>query len=904
MYKFENDKKMYEHNILNNDMETIMISNSTSNKSFVILSINIGSLNNDVEGIAHFLEHMIFMGNEKYPKENHFFETINKYGGSTNAFTSNNYTCYYFSVDKEHLSESIDIFYNFFVSPLFDKNSISREILAVHSEYEKNMSIENRKIDEILKELTSVDHPYKNFDCGNKNTLDVDNIQQSLIDFYNKHYSSHLMKLIISSNHSLDELKKFSKKFEKIPKKKVDCLQLTFPIVNNNKKNCVHYIEMCSTDNKNKLCVVWQLKYDNIFLNKPLYYISYILQIYCVNSLHYFLCQNEYIYSLDVSYENSAYDNSCIGDTFMLFLIFVLTPKGLKQKNFIINCLNWYLNFIKTNAINKKIYNNLVSLERTKSLFRDNNNVDDLIKISINMHLYNNPKTYINHNNLFTEFDEEFINNVNFYLKQMAIKHSIILDVSKHNNYENTTKWYFAEYNRYDLFSDYVPEINKDVKFQIKLNPYVDSRLKVHKYDKIYNIPFKKDNFWLKNIDYYDKPFVCCYIKYYSKFIDFSIENIIACDLYCSLLYEINAENLYFSKDVGTFFYIAQNSCNELIIYVHGYNDILVKFLNDIKNNMFDYENMKNVFDKVKNEYIENLKSFKYIDSYSLVKRILHKYTNKNYYFPYEKLKVVNNITFNDVVSVIDKIFKNASTEFFVCGNYNDEIINILKSNFNYDNKKNKLLKLKQFVTDINKGEQIKITKKTLNKKEINSAINITFQIYRIKNDFFGKGKKIMCYTSLLKSILSERFFDILRTKKQYGYIVKCSNFKIDCDENPLYCMSFIIQTTKNIKEVEFAIFQFIDNALQMIENINDHDFDLYKQTIINFLEKKFETIEEEFVFFSDLLLSKTFFPGYKNEMIKIFKKITKQNIINFYKKYFVNRNTRSLWNIKIVAQK
>ena len=38
-------------------------------------------------GLSHFLEHMLFMGTEKYPSENHYDSTLSKWGGYDNAYT-------------------------------------------------------------------------------------------------------------------------------------------------------------------------------------------------------------------------------------------------------------------------------------------------------------------------------------------------------------------------------------------------------------------------------------------------------------------------------------------------------------------------------------------------------------------------------------------------------------------------------------------------------------------------------------------------------------------------------------------------------------------------------------------------------------------------------------------------
>ena len=52
----------------------------------------------NIQGLAHFLEHMIFMGSSKYPDENGLMDFIKNHGGSTNAYTDRIETNYYFEV--------------------------------------------------------------------------------------------------------------------------------------------------------------------------------------------------------------------------------------------------------------------------------------------------------------------------------------------------------------------------------------------------------------------------------------------------------------------------------------------------------------------------------------------------------------------------------------------------------------------------------------------------------------------------------------------------------------------------------------------------------------------------------------------------------------------------------------
>lgn len=57
------------------------------------------------QGLAHYLEHMLFMGSAKYPDENEYDCFISERGGSTNAFTETEFTLYHFDILPDHLEK-------------------------------------------------------------------------------------------------------------------------------------------------------------------------------------------------------------------------------------------------------------------------------------------------------------------------------------------------------------------------------------------------------------------------------------------------------------------------------------------------------------------------------------------------------------------------------------------------------------------------------------------------------------------------------------------------------------------------------------------------------------------------------------------------------------------------------
>lgn len=141
--KSEQDPREYRGLVLDNGMKVMLISDSTTDKSAACLSVEVGHMSDrtDIPGLAHFLEHMLFLGTEKYPNENAYSSFLSENGGTSNAATYPDCTKYYFDIVPDKLEDALDRFSQFFISPLFTESATLREINAVNSEHEKNLVI-------------------------------------------------------------------------------------------------------------------------------------------------------------------------------------------------------------------------------------------------------------------------------------------------------------------------------------------------------------------------------------------------------------------------------------------------------------------------------------------------------------------------------------------------------------------------------------------------------------------------------------------------------------------------------------------------------------------------------------------------------------------------------------------
>jgi len=139
--KSEEDKRLYRGLKLDNGIKVLLISDPTTDKSACCLSCEIGHMSDpfDLPGLAHFVEHMLFLGTKKYPNENEYSSFLSKNSGSSNAATYPDLTKFYFDVMPEKFEDAVDRFSQFFIAPLFTESATLREINAVHSEHEKNL---------------------------------------------------------------------------------------------------------------------------------------------------------------------------------------------------------------------------------------------------------------------------------------------------------------------------------------------------------------------------------------------------------------------------------------------------------------------------------------------------------------------------------------------------------------------------------------------------------------------------------------------------------------------------------------------------------------------------------------------------------------------------------------------
>jgi len=194
---------------LDNGLQAFLISDPRTSQSAAAMTVATGSWSDPDEllGLAHFTEHMLFLGSHKYPNEGEFSQFITANGGTTNAYTSTDYTAYMFDIQNEAFPEALDRFAENFKSPLFNASGVNREMNAVDQEYQKNKNNDDFRAYLVFKGLSKANHPQHRFTIGSLETLANAN-PDVLRQWHHAHYGANLMRLVVLSNQSLDTLEK------------------------------------------------------------------------------------------------------------------------------------------------------------------------------------------------------------------------------------------------------------------------------------------------------------------------------------------------------------------------------------------------------------------------------------------------------------------------------------------------------------------------------------------------------------------------------------------------------------------------------------------------------------------------------------------------------------------------
>ncbi len=208
MHKPLNDTRIYLPVTLANGLRTLLVHDPHASRSAVALVANVGHFYDpdNQQGLAHLLEHMLFLGTEQFPEAGEYHRFIKTHGGSHNGWTGTEHSCYYFDIKHQFFAQALQRFAQFFYAPLLDPQWIDKERKAVDAEFRMKLRDDQRHLLQVHKDTCNPDHPFSKFSVGNLDTL-VDlpgcSLHDSLSRLFERHYRGEAMTLAMVSSMPL-----------------------------------------------------------------------------------------------------------------------------------------------------------------------------------------------------------------------------------------------------------------------------------------------------------------------------------------------------------------------------------------------------------------------------------------------------------------------------------------------------------------------------------------------------------------------------------------------------------------------------------------------------------------------------------------------------------------------------
>ncbi len=172
---------------------------------------------NEVEpghtGFAHFFEHMMFRGTEKYPAEK-YDAVVKSLGADSNASTWDDKTVYHTLAGKESLAKIAEIESDRFQHLKYNKPAFQKESRAVLGEYNKNASNPFEPLDEKLLDLAFTTHTYKHSAIGFlKDIEDMPNQYDYSLQFFDRYYRPENVHVFVVGDVDATEFFRIAEKY-------------------------------------------------------------------------------------------------------------------------------------------------------------------------------------------------------------------------------------------------------------------------------------------------------------------------------------------------------------------------------------------------------------------------------------------------------------------------------------------------------------------------------------------------------------------------------------------------------------------------------------------------------------------------------------------------------------------
>lgn len=816
-----NDHRKYTLLTLENQLSVLLISDPETDKSAASVSVFRGSYSNPENraGLAHFLEHMLFLGTEKYPDADEYSGYISTHGGSNNAYTAAEHTNYFFDIQPAYMEGALDRFAQFFIAPRFDAEYVEREKNAVNSEYQLQLKDDGWRAQSVTRTLLNPKHPAARFTIGSLETLDGD-VRSDLLTFAKNNYSANQMSLVVLGKENLPVLRAWVEEyFSDIPNNNLQSPEISTRLfIDGSLPKLLSYQTI-----KNTHALTFSFPVpapDQYYLKKPAGYITNLLGHEGSGSLHEVLKSKGWIESLSSGGGRFDSNNGLIQVSMQL------TQSGLAHVQDIKDRLFAYIHLIKSSGINAWRYQEQAKVAELGFQFQEKGSPQGLVSALSPRFMQVPEQHLLVANYLMQEFDKtlilEFMNRLtpdNMFMEQSGP--------------ELTTNaiepWFSVPYTLETLRIESNDAPKSALAYGLALperNSFLPNDL------SLINTPTSEPTIFT------DKPGLSAWYAPDTEFrvpraniriaIDTRKGNTNAVDmvrarLHASLIND-SLNTLSYPARLAGLHYSVSASTSGFEVSIGGYNEKQALLLDEILKIFSKPTNSAEKLQLYQDEFSRKWDNFSSERPYSQVMATLNQLLISSSWPPSLLSKEIKNVSLKDLQTWVQENLAQVSLRVLMHGNINkasaNTIIHTLENNLN--------------LVSIMRQEP------SVAKLKYSAANNVgadhpdsAMVAYIQSTDTTFSAR---AYYGLSAQLIRQPYFNQLRTEQQLGYVV--SAMPATMRTTPGF--AFLIQSPKvSSAELLSRTYQFLDAFPDRLENMDETEFEQYKTGLISLLTEK-----------------------------------------------------------------
>ncbi|KAF6035302.1 NRD1 [Bugula neritina] len=661
------------------------------------LCVGVGSFSDppDIPGLAHFLEHMVFMGSEKYPDENAFDSFVRKHGGNNNACTDCERTTFCFDIERKHLKDALDIFAQFFISPLLKENSVDREINAVDSEFDMSKTSNSVIKQQLFGSLGKKGIPMGKFMWGNieslketPSTKGID-LYENLQIFHRHYYSAHFMTLCVQAKvmnftlaAPLDLMQSWvTEIFSDIPNNKTT--QPSFYHVSDsfNTPDFTKLYQVVPVKNTNQLSLTWHMPcLRHLYRCKPLHYVGWLCGHEGSGSILSYLKKKSWALTVVAGNAESGWEHNSTGALFEVNI--TLTDEGLRNYEEVIKVVFEYLTLLREVGASVQIYNQIKLVEDNDFRWKEKVDPWDYAEhLAEAMQLYE-PVDYLRGSTVLYDWTDECKFSIESVIHKLLPSNCniMVLSPSFEAQADREEYWYKTKY----LVKEVPQSLRDPTAFrprrQLHLPPpndFIASDFSLKDPNTLYTkepkliLNTSRSKLWYKQDRKFKVPKVCVYFHILSPVVSTSAKSQALLDLFLDILSH-NLVEVAYNAYVAQLEYEFKATNEGIIIKLRGFSHKLHKLMEIIMDRIDEFDVSDQDFHTL-NEQLKKNYYNSFIKPEKLARDVRLMLLENKSWTKVHKRAFLANLRKVDLMNFVSEFKRMSHIEGYVHGNYTVE---------------------------------------------------------------------------------------------------------------------------------------------------------------------------------------------------------------------------------------